>query len=149
MAHPNLRLTLWLCLIAFTSTLNASHAFVSYCPPPVCKIVCCRPLCSPCSQFVETGCAYFDEKAVCGESIQISADVSYTITTGFASGTRDYACLTPKWQQQWKFEKADEIASDPDMYFLLKDDYCIYALTGSRQEGGKLAHQRHLELRMD
>ena len=112
-------------------------------------ISCYRPLFSPYSQFVENGCAYFNSEAVCSGSIQIESDVSYTITTGFASGTRAYACLTPKWQQRWSFPLADEGNYDPDVFFSLKDDYCIYSISSSNENGGKLPHQSHLLLSMD
>lgn len=107
-----------------------------------------RPLFSPCSQFVD-GCAYLDEVGVCSESTQIESDVPYTIIAGFASGTREYPCLTPKWQQKWTFSSTDEKNFDPDVYFTLKDDYCIYSATASNADGGKLSHQSHLLLSID
>lgn len=92
----------------------------------------------------EYNCAYIsprkDERGVCGESVEIESGVSYSITAGFAHGTRAYRCLKPKWQQKWTFSAEVERNLDPDVFFSLKDDYCIYAITGANPDGSRFSH---------
>lgn len=111
MVHPNCWcLTFWLSLIAFTAAQNHAE------PSSVQEL-------QAYSLFIEDVCVYLYQIAVCSTSIPIWSGVTYSIMAGFAQGTRSYACLKPKWRENWSVPKGSSL----DMIFKLKKDYCIYS----------------------